>query len=639
MTQESAATDGLAATISPIRIDGLVPTLVDVHHRHALPLIALVTACHGPGQPPGGHGGHEGHEGSDTMPMGSSHGDSTTTAMDDSVDDTEGSTDADTTGTPVEERFDLPATVAINDGNFATSPVCSECHSNADGAVAMRDERGHPVGPDDLWQGSMMANSARDPFWWAVVRAETVATPSRAAEIEAECTKCHAPMASIREDLYGGPLALADLQDGTTERSQLALDGVSCTACHQVPAGEVLGPPPLNAGGPIYGPHENPFSMPMAMHTGFEPAQASHIDDSAMCGTCHTLHTEPLAPDGTALGGLFVEQSPYLEWRNSTFSTEAPVPTADAASCQACHMPTSSDAGVPLSTRIARRPSGGDFPPITDRSPFGRHVLVGGNTLVPAMLRDFADELRPRASAAALDATIAAARAMLQHRTAIVSIDGAMREGDTVVIPVLVENLAGHKLPTGIPARRAFVRVTVRDADGAVIFRSGQTDADGRLVDASGTVLPLEQLGGDPQPHHTVITEQTQVQIYEAVMQGNDGAPTYRLLRATTYAKDNRLLPLGWSAAGPHADETSPQLGGPDANFVGGSDRVEYRVLAPAGSGPYSVEAQLLYQPIGARFAAELLALEAPEIRAFERIWDASDRSPEPVAAASLQVP
>jgi hypothetical protein len=46
------------------------------------------------------------------------------------------------------------------------------------------------------------------------------------------------------------------------------------------------------------------------------------------------------------------------------------------------------------------------------------------------MIRDFADELRPRASAAAFDATIEAARAMLQERTAVVSLPGARREGE-----------------------------------------------------------------------------------------------------------------------------------------------------------------------------------------------------------------
>ena len=50
-------------------------------------------------------------------------------------------------------------------------------------------------------------------------------------------------------------------------------------------------------------------------------------------------------------------------------------------------------AGAMIATRIARRPAGDDFPPIDDRSPYHRHVLVGGNTWVPAMIRDFADEL------------------------------------------------------------------------------------------------------------------------------------------------------------------------------------------------------------------------------------------------------
>jgi hypothetical protein len=347
----------------------------------------------------------------------------------------------------------------------------------------------------------------------------------------------------------------------------------------------------------------------------------------------------PHAPDGSSLGGVFPEQTPYLEWRNSVYSTEVPDAGPQAASCQACHMPSRSDAGAMLATRIARRPMGGDFPPIGDRSPYHRHVLVGGNTLVPAMIRDFADELRPRASAAAFDATIEAARAMLQERTAVVSLPGARREGELLVIPVRVESLAGHKLPSGIPSRRVFLQVTVRDGNDAVVFRSGATDDAGRILDRGGDVLPLELQDGPIEPHHTVIADDAQVQIYEAILQGAEGDPVWRLLRATAYAKDSRLLPLGWSPMGPHADETAPQLGGPDGDFVGGSDELEYRVTAPAGAGPYRVEVELVYQPIGARFAAELLALEAPEIRAFERIWDASDRSPEPIAMAAVELP
>lgn len=558
--------------------------------------------------------------------------------MADTTAGTGADTDAGETGEPPpEHHFDLPALASANDGRFATSLVCAQCHSNADAADAMRDELGQAIAPDDLWQGTMMANSARDPFWWAMVRAETVATPSLAAEIEAECTQCHAPMASIRDDLFGSPLSLTDLLDGAAERAQFGLDGVACAACHQVPADPVLGPPELAASGEMYGPHAAPLTMPMMMHTGFTPVESSHMDDSAMCGTCHTLRTEPHAPDGASLGGLFTEQAPYLEWRNSVYGTEGP--NTQAVSCQGCHMPSRSEAGSLLSTRIARRPMGDDFPPIGDRSPYHRHVLVGGNTLVPAMIRDFADELRPRASPAAFDATIDAARMMLQERTAVVSLPAAHREGELLVLPVRVESLVGHKLPSGIPSRRAFLQVTVRDASGAVVFRSGATDGAGRLVDRAGAVLPLEQPGGPIEPHHDVITDDAQVQIYEAVLQGADGAPVWRLLRATDYAKDSRLLPLGWSPTGPHADETSPRLGGPDDDFLGGSDELEVRVAAPVAAGPYQVDVRLVYQPIGARFAAELFELEAPEIRAFERIWDASDRSPEPIASATAVLP
>jgi hypothetical protein len=609
----------------------------------ALAAALLLSGCRGSGESaePVGDGGTT--RGSTTATDGSSSG----AGGADGTNGTSGETgagtglDADTgPGDPsVEHHFDLPALASANDGRFATSLVCAQCHSNATNADAMRDELGQEIGPDDLWQGTMMANSARDPFWWAMVRAETVATPSLAAEIEAECTQCHAPMASIRDDLFGGPLALSDLLDGGTERAQFGLDGVACAACHQVPAGDVLGPPELAASGEMYGPHAAPLAMPMTMHTGFAPVAAAHMDESAMCGTCHTLRTQPHAPDGSALGGLFTEQAPYLEWRNSVYSTETPDPDPLAASCQACHMPSRSDAGALLATRIARRPMGDDFPPLGDRSPYHRHVLVGGNTLVPAMIRDFADELRPRASAAAFDAAIEAARVMLQERTAVVSLPGARREGELLVIPVRVESLVGHKLPSGIPSRRAFLQVTVRDGDGVVVFRSGGTDGAGRLVDRAGTVLPLEQPGGPIEPHHDVIVDDDQVQIYEAVMQDADGVPTFRLLRADAYLKDARLLPLGWSPMGPSAAETAPRLGGPDDDFVGGSDELEYRVAAPAGAGPYAIAVELVYQPIGARFAAELLELEAPEIRAFERIWDASDRSPEPVAAAAIELP
>ncbi|MBX7082201.1 MAG: cytochrome c family protein [Nannocystaceae bacterium] len=542
-------------------------------------------------------------------------------------------------------HFDLPAPREINDGNFATASVCASCHANADGASAMRTAAGEAVGAYDLWQGTMMANAARDPVWWAAVRAEVAATPSAAAAIEAKCTRCHAPMAAIRTDLWDDVgLSLAALADDG-DRGQLGLDGVACAACHQIGTGDLgtaaseSGHPEITTNGTIYGPHAAPFAMPMMHFTGFTPVEAPHMDTSAVCSSCHTLDTDALDEGGAPTGAHYAEQSTYLEWRNSQYTTEGDDVAAAARSCQSCHMASYDADGNAIVTRIARNPNGGDFGMISARSPYHQHAFVGGNAWVPALLRDFADELRPRGTAAGFDAAIAWVVDQLAHGTARVTIDGATRQGDVLRIPVVVRNDAGHKFPSGYPARRAWLRVVVRDAEDAVVFRSGASDAQGRLLDQAGAVLPFEQLGGGFEPHHRVIDDGDAVQIYEVIMADGAGDPTFRLLRADHDAKDNRLLPAGWRSDGEALDRIAPVLGVADDDFVGGADTVRYDVAAPAAHGPYAVEVTLMYQPLSARHLAELLAHDAEEIRALEGMLAALDRSGLEVASATATLP
>lgn len=116
--------------------------------------------------------------------------------------------------------------------HFLVAQNCAFCHSSSNRANAMRDAKRRPVAPYDLWQASMMANSARDPYWRAVLSAEVVATPSKKALIEEKCTRCHAPMAApAPESPPGEVLAYLKRSD---QRSFLGLDGVSCTVCHQI---------------------------------------------------------------------------------------------------------------------------------------------------------------------------------------------------------------------------------------------------------------------------------------------------------------------------------------------------------------------------------------------------------------------
>ena len=64
------------------------------------------------------------------------------------------------------------------------------CHNNL---VA---PSGEDVSIGATWRSTMMANSARDPYWQAGVRRETIDHPTHSAAIQDECAGCHMPMAT-----------------------------------------------------------------------------------------------------------------------------------------------------------------------------------------------------------------------------------------------------------------------------------------------------------------------------------------------------------------------------------------------------------------------------------------------------------
>lgn len=529
----------------------------------------------------------------------------------------------------------------INQSELAVqeSSSCARCHSNAPRATAMKDARGREISPFDLWQGTMMANSARDPLWRAVVSAEIAATPSQRREIEAKCLSCHAPMAHHvgLDDHDTG--SLMHVLDCDSNLGHLARDGVSCTVCHGMSPAD-LGTETSFSGGfhldnqqRLFGPHQSPFSMPMRHHTGFTPTYSAHVTESALCASCHTLETEALDPRGRAVGARLLEQAPYLEWLNSDYRDTGPRPGAMAASCQDCHVPTSDEDGNAIQTRIARNPGGRDFPPTQPRSPFGRHVFVGGNTLVLGMLRDNAEQLRVSAPPSAIQATLQATRNQLQHHTATIAIEAVQNTGGAFSFDVNVENLTGHKLPTAHPTRRAWLQVLVRGEGGAVLFASGATDEMGRIVGAKGKPLSSELAGGPIAAHRDTVRTADQVAIYQAVMSDADGAPTHTLLRGASWLMDNRLLPKGWSSDHPDAMKTAPIGVKGDTNFEAGRDRVRFEIPT-WGKSPASVEVALLYQPLSARWAAELLRWETPEIDTFRQLYERAELSPEVLATA-----
>lgn len=564
-------------------------------------------------------------------PHGPKHDDTSQAHGDDSAP-TDSEPPPDDSGTGAVPGLAFTAPRALSWGHFATAGVCADCHANLDGSDTMRDADGRAIAPYDLWAATTMASSSRNPYWWAALAAEQAAQPEHAAEIEAECMTCHAPALVAEARLTGGTVSLDDLL-GIDDTAVMGLDGVTCTVCHQVEddgLGEertFSGQYPIAGNATIYGPYPDPFSHPMEMHSGYTPVEGDHVRDPGLCATCHTLTTRALDEAGTPTGEHLQEQSPFLEWRNSDAGRAG-------VTCQDCHVPQTDEEGDPISTVIAHNPHGGEFGQVDARSPYGRHVFVGGNAFTLRILRDNRSALQPYASEAAFDANLARTAAFLAG-AARLGLGAATRDGTGVELPITVENLTGHKLPTGYPSRRLWLRVVATDASGAVVFESGTPDARGRILGADGAVRPEEEAGGPVYAHAQRVEASGDVAVWQVVMADAEDRPTFRLLSAGHYLVDDRLLPAGWDPATAAATGIAPAGVDGDADFVAGGDTVRYRLPASAAR----VEVELLYQSASPRHLAELYTVDDPRVRAFEAMVAAADPGPERLASASAALP
>ncbi len=503
----------------------------------------------------------------------------------------------------------------VFNGLFATSGACVNCHGQDPDGIASTLPDGTDVNVVDDWRSSIMANSARDPFWKAKMRQEILTNPEHEEEIGNFCTKCHAPLGRHAMEATGTEsYTFAHLQTDTA-----GLDGVSCVACHQQTdenlGNEHSGNLHYAQEQVAYGPFESPLVSPMALQSGYEPVFSMHISDAGSCAGCHTLITNTVDLEGNNTGETFIEQATYHEWLNSEYGEDALNVT-----CQSCHMPELPEQ-VPIGLA-----AGYDTP---GRAPFSLHTLVGGNKLMLEIMRDNKDTLGISADTEDFDATIQATLDMLQFQSLVLDIEEMERDDETLKIGVSVENLAGHKFPSGYPARRLFLQVTATDeATNEVIFSSGEWDDAFYLTD--------EDEGFEP--HHNVITSEDQVQIYEMVMADTEGNPTTVLERADDYLKDNRLPPLGFSTTHEVYD-TTLIVGNAltDDNFNrfaddsegSGADYIEYHIPVEGSESPnVNVVVKAYYQSIPPKFTEELFAWDDPVINHFAEMYDAADRTP-----------
>ena len=498
-----------------------------------------------------------------------------------------------------------------------------------------------------------------------------------------------------------------DLTSKDFKYGALARDGVSCATCHHIvkdktPAGQdpleyflnhnITGQFTTGKSGELFGPFEDKeiSPHPMKESLGIDPKHDNYIKDSRLCGNCHTINLPVMdqKPFGHSL-----EQVTYLEWLNSEYQTDFN-PGPYAKSCQDCHMPVSyanaqNKVDVKLIQTAFADVQDDTYPAAENTAPFDqirarfrdkgfvRHQLQGLNVFLIEMFNQFMtpdrstppnysnDILGVRKSdyMSTLDNDLANAISNLvqsaQHDSANIEVSQPQIAGQKLSADVTVTNKVGHRFPSGVGFRRAFIEFDVLDSSNVdpttkqprVVWSSGGTNEAGFIVDKDGNILETEYIGtnsnkkGPYQPHfygkEHPITSSKEVQIYEELVKDSEGNFTTSFIRRDDILKDNRILPKGWTAKGPAPKSLNGEFlhstfpegdAAKDPSYINGSGSslVRYEIplsQLPKGIDPskLTVKATLYYQAIPPYYLTQRFE-QAPNAKGTQRLFYLTSR-------------
>ena len=505
----------------------------------------------------------------------------------------------------------------------------------------------------------------------------------------------------------------------------LARDGVSCMSCHRIVEDKPIGPDPFlsflknnitgnfTTGKPedLFGPFQDNeiVTDPMNNSIGIKPKHDSYIKSSRMCGNCHTINLPLMDSPDADLNKPHLEQLTYLEWLNSGYQNEVGT-NSRAQTCQDCHMQTDySNAKGTLNIPLIQQPiafiEDDQYPQTGNRladekirvrfraKGFARHQLQGLNITLLEMFRQFMSPYKSNGTNILanvilgvrqndymsglddLSTAIDAFAQQAQNSTADVSLAPTTVTNQKLIADVKVTNKTGHRLPSGVGFRRAFLEFRVIDNDtGKTIWCSGCTNELGVIMNGAASSsgrLPSELFdvykdGSKPanhdypagcnnkyvpginpqyyQPHFfwnsqtdsgLAINRQDQVQIYEELNLNIQCALTTSFIRRDYQLKDNRLLPFGWTSTGPLKADKTPYIpadylhetypvkveGDPAYADGSGTNVIRYEIpLSELNARNLTVTATLYYQSIPPYFLRDRFS-QAPNEPATQRLY------------------
>ncbi|MDE3214642.1 MAG: hypothetical protein KGM98_15540, partial [Bacteroidota bacterium] len=372
---------------------------------------------------------------------------------------------------------------AIDARLLGNSKTCmsSGCHTNI----------GHE------WEANAHRYSAMDPAFRVVQHAMAVEKGPASTRY---CGGCHDPIS-----LLSGSKNL----DDKTLTNPMGLDeGISCVSCHSISKVDVKGNAQyqITKRTPYMFELENGKAAKflsnflIRAYPGYHVATFNRtlLKTPEFCGSCHKQFIDKQV---NGVGSVQL-QNQYDNWRKSHWNHPGvPVKTIE---CRECHMPLDS----------SYDPANGDSLDY-NRSPNDHmhrsHRFLGGNQFMPTLLK------LPGG-----DKQVALVEKWLKGQINIPEIANKWHTGPTIPIEVstptsisagqqvdlnvtLTNNKPGHNFPTGpLDLIQAWVRVTVRDSHGNLVYSSGVLDQH-HFIPAGSVIYraePVDQFGSDIDKHN-----------------------------------------------------------------------------------------------------------------------------------------
>lgn len=413
------------------------------------------------------------------------------------------------------------AAESMLDGEMQSAELCASCHPRQ----------------YDEWRQSMHAYAALSPVFDAMT---AVAYRDSSGDIGTFCTGCHSPQ---------GALAGEPGSSTAATRSMLSREGINCDGCHTATGhGEQVGNALIerDLSSVRRGPYEG---GDYGLHQG---EKSDFVTSPELCGSCHDVFTFP---------GVRIEEA-FTEYSSSPAAEEG-------VRCQDCHM-------GPVPGVVSERPWGPSA--IVDGVPMGdreqaSHRFVGVDY---SLLDSFPYPDDPEAGIAARAEYLEQVQTLLGGALEITAVSGEVEESSLRVEVVVQSKVSGHGVPTGFTSeRQVWMDITVTDADGQVLLRSGDLDDYGDLRDAHSWEV---QAG--------TVEEDEQLINYQST----------NLAIARSFAEDGTFggEELGYDA---HQDQVFPF----DANTIiknnlGPLEQRTHSYTMARTRGPYTVEATMYYR-------------------------------------------